>query len=449
MYPIAYAAAAFPFAGIAIEQKKENTSIQSEQVRHINRMPLFNSEARYKWVIVFSGFLSLFACLGIARFAYGMLIPGLRDGLQLGYDQLGFISTANFAGYLAAVLIAPGMIHRFGARVTITLGLLMITAGLYAISISNSYLPILVMYGLTGIGSGFANVPMMVLVSHWFEQRQRGLAAGLMVAGNGSAIILSGLMLPSLIGSLGVEGWRTGWWILSLLVLAVVILVALLVRNDPADINPKLKQQPEDDLAPILDDQDHKINMPLLVKLGLVYLMFGATYTIYNTFIVSTMIDRYQYTQTEAGLLWAWLGLFTIISSIGFGSLSDRIGRRLTMAIVYAMQTAAYLMVGFEAGETLLFVSIFLYGVTAFAIPTIMAATVGEYFGKRWASAAFATVTFFFAGGQIFGPGFAGVMAEWQGSFAFSYLVAASLTGAAVVMCAMLPSHNAVRQPAD
>jgi len=408
-------------------------------------MQLLISEIRYKWLIVFAGFLSLFASLGIARFSYGMLIPGLRDGLQLGYDQLGFISTSNFIGYLLAVIIAPGMIHRSGARITITLGLVMITSGLYIISVSSNYVQVMIIYGLIGIGSGLANVPMMVLVSHWFEQRQRGLAAGLIVAGNGTAIILSGLMLPALIQSLGVEGWRTGWWILSLLVLVVVVVAALLIRNEPADINPKLTEQPEEDLTPILDDHDHKIDMPLLIKLGLVYVMFGATYTIYNTFIVSTLIDKYQYSQSEAGVLWAWLGLFTIVSSIGFGSLSDRIGRRLTMAIVYAMQTAAYLMVGFEVGKEVLFISLFLYGVTAFAIPTIMAATVGEYFGKRWAGAAFATVTFFFAGGQIFGPGFAGVMAEWQGSFSFSYLVAAMLTGIAVVMCAMLPSHNDVR----
>jgi len=55
-------------------------------------------------------------------------------------------------------------------------------------------------------------------------------------------------------------------------------------------------------------------------------------------------------------------------------------------------------------------------------------------------------VTFFFARGQVFGPGFAGIMAEWQGSFSLSYLVAASMTAAAVVMCAMLPGHNVPRR---
>ncbi len=408
-------------------------------------MQLFFSETRYKWLIVFAGFLSLFASLGIARFSFGMLIPDLRDGLQLGYDQLGFISTANFIGYLLAVIIAPGMIRRYGARITITLGLMMITSGLYIISVSNNYVQVMIIYGLIGIGSGLANVPMMVLVSHWFEQRQRGLAAGLIVAGNGSAIILSGLMIPALNQSPDIDGWRTSWWVLSLLVLVVVVVAALLIRNDPADINPKLTLQAQDNLAPILDNHHHKIDLPLLIKLGLVYVMFGATYTIYNTFIVSTLIDKYQYSQSEAGVLWAWLGLFSIISSIGFGSLSDRIGRRLTMALVYAMQTVSYLMVGFEMGKEVLFVSLFLYGITAFAIPTIIAAAVAEYFGKRWAGGAFATVTFFFATGQIFGPGFAGVMAEWQGSFSFSYLIAAMLTGIAIVMCAMLPGHNDVR----
>jgi hypothetical protein len=40
------------------------------------RIPL-----HYGWVIVAAGALTLFACLGLARFAFGMLLPAMRTGL--------------------------------------------------------------------------------------------------------------------------------------------------------------------------------------------------------------------------------------------------------------------------------------------------------------------------------------------------------------------------------
>src|SRR3990172_11538086 len=65
----------------------------------------------YGWVIVFTGTLCIFACLGFGRFALGMLLPSMASTLKLSYSQIGFISTGNFIGYLASVLffghIAP------------------------------------------------------------------------------------------------------------------------------------------------------------------------------------------------------------------------------------------------------------------------------------------------------------------------------------------------------
>ena len=54
----------------------------------------------YGWIIVLVGFLVLFACFGLARYAYAMLLPAMQSGLQLSYDQTGYIGTGNFTGYL-------------------------------------------------------------------------------------------------------------------------------------------------------------------------------------------------------------------------------------------------------------------------------------------------------------------------------------------------------------
>jgi MFS family permease len=49
------------------------------------------------------------------------------------------------------------------------------------ISISSSLWLVLVLFIVTGLGSGSANLAMMGLISHWFQRSLRGRASGLVV----------------------------------------------------------------------------------------------------------------------------------------------------------------------------------------------------------------------------------------------------------------------------
>jgi hypothetical protein len=60
-------------------------------------------EIHYGWIVAGVGVLVLFACIGLARFSYTALIPGIHGDLDLGYDQLGIVGTGNFIGYLLAL----------------------------------------------------------------------------------------------------------------------------------------------------------------------------------------------------------------------------------------------------------------------------------------------------------------------------------------------------------
>jgi MFS family permease len=393
----------------------------------------------YGWTVVFAGALSLFACLGLARFAFGMLLPAMGAGLNLAFDQMGFISTGNFAGYLAAVAAAPTLIRRFRPRATIVAALLLIALCMLGISLCRSFWQVLLLYTLVGIGSGLANIPVMVLVSHWFRRERRGRAAGLMVMGSGAGIVFSGYLLPALNQGLGAEGWRSGWQILALLALLVAGIAGKLLRNDPAELG----LEPVGTIQPIPPQRVAAREAPgagrILLQLGLLYLLFGATYMVYGTFIVTTMVVEYGFTEARAGMFWSWVGWFSLFSGVSFGMLSDRIGRREGLAVVFAVQTVAYLLAGSTLGTGALLLSVVLYGLAAFAIPTIMAAAVGDYLGLSRAAQGFSLITFFFAIGQTLGPGSAGVMAKASGTFTTSYLAAAALTGLAVLMTALLP----------
>ena len=396
----------------------------------------------YGWVIVMAGTLTIFACLGLARFAFGMLLPSMRTALAMSYDDMGLLGTGNFAGYLVAVALAPLLLRICTPRILISIGLFLVAICMLAISACHSYLPVLVLYGIVGIGSGLANIPIMVLVSYWFRQEKRGRAAGFIVIGSGFAIIFSGFLVPRLNAAFGETGWRVSWMLLGGVVLLVALVVASLIRNDPADkgLEP-VGRKTALDYDPA-ETRGRFTTLRILAHLGGLYFIFGATYVIYGTFIVTTMVEDYGFVEASAGQFWSWVGFFSLFSGTLFGTLSDRIGRKGGLMAVFGVQTLAYLLAGSRLGDLALFGSVMLYGVAAWAIPAIMAAAVGDYLGKSRAAAAFAMITFCFAIGQTLGPVAAGEVAEIVGTFTPSYLASAALTAVAVLLSALLPQRQ-------
>ncbi|MDX9710296.1 MAG: YbfB/YjiJ family MFS transporter [Trichloromonas sp.] len=176
----------------------------------------------------------------------------------------------------------------------------------------------------------------------------------------------------------------------------------------------------------------------VLALLGLLYAIFGATCLIYGTFIVTTLVEEYAFGEGTAGMFWSWVGFFSIFSGVGFGALSDRIGRKWGLMAVFILQTAAYGLAGSGFGPWAMFVSVVLYGLGMFAIPTILAAAVGDYLGLSRA-AAFSLLTFCFAIGQPLGPSGAGMLGQSLGGFAPAYLLSAASTALAALLTGLLP----------
>ncbi len=399
---------------------------------------LKNVNVHYGWVIVLAGGLTSFSCLGLARFAYAMLLPSMGKALALGYDQMGYIGTGNFVGYLVSVAMAPFFMRWFGGRRTITAGLVLLALCMLIIGKSSGFTQVIILYVMTGMGSGLANVPMMVLVSHWFSPAKRGRAAGLMLVGNGIAIIFAGMLVPALNRHLGAEGWRAGWYTLGGLSLVIAVIAGVFLRNSPEEKNlvplgSEVEGNPEKGRG-----TENPSGKGVLFHLGILYLLFGATYMIYGTFVVTTMVTERGMAEVLAGRFWAWVGFFSILSGPLFGALSDRIGRRGGFMAVFAVQTLAYGLVGVKLGMWALYLSIALYGLSAWSIPTIMAAAVGDYFGAAGAAAGFSIVTFFFAAGQTIGPSLGGIVAKSTGSFGSSYTMAAAITALAVLLTSFL-----------
>jgi len=376
----------------------------------------------------------ILACLGIGRFALGMLLPSMGADLGLTYAQMGFISTGNFIGYLFAVVACGTLVRRLGARAVIFFALLTVGVTLLAVSRSEGFVAALLLYVLTGVGSGAANVPTMGLVSQWFTRQLRGRAAGVMVIGSGFAIMLSGILIPEVNARWGASGWRYGWMILGLIVLVIALASVALLRNAPAQMGLASCGAKDTTTTGTVSGAPASYRGRVLAHLGAIYFLFGFTYVIYATFIVTTLVKERGFGEDLAGRFWFWVGLLSLFSGPVFGILSDRVSRRVGLAAVFAVHAASYLLVGLQLPGPFLYLSIALFGIAAWSVPGIMAAAVGDYVGVANAVSAFGTVTFVFGLGQVTGPALAGVLAQASGNFASSYLMAAAMAATGMLL---------------
>jgi sugar phosphate permease len=314
------------------------------------------------------------------------------------------------------------------------------------ISRTSHFPTVFALYILTGFGTGTANVPVMGLIAHWFKASNRGRAGGLLMAGNGFAIMLSGTLIPLLTASQGATGWRLGWLLLGALVGGIALISALLLRNSPEAMGLKPIGS---ESHPVISDTDSVDPLPankaptyLLTLIAILFFIFCFTYVIYATFIVTTLVKEMGFSEAQASHLWIWIGFCALFSGPLFGTLSDRIGRGWGMMSVFAVQTCAYLLAASQLSGVWIYLSVTLYGLSAFSIPSIIVAALSDYLPRERVMTALGQVTFFASFGQIAGPSLAGLLADLDGSFSCSYLLAAGLTTAAATLAMLLPKTH-------
>lgn len=379
----------------------------------------------YGWVVVGVGVVVSMAVLGIARFAFGMVLPSMQGALGFSYEQMGWIGTSNFLGYLVGASSSGALTARWSPRGVIAASLALITVALGSVSLAAGFWAVLATFTVTGLGSGAANVAMVGLVSRWFLRSVRGWAAGLVVGGIGLGLMLSGLLVPAVNAAAGpADGWRVSWRILAGVIAVVALIAATLLRNNPGEVGLSAAGHP------IRDAVVHEpVSLPeqrrTTIRLGLIYAMYGFSYAIYATFIVTSLVDERGLAMSSAGRVWAVVGFLSLFCSL-FGAFSDRVGRKLGLATVFGVQAVAFLVVGLHLPGLLVYLSVFLFGITAWSVPGIMGATAGDYMPPEQAIKALGALTVFFGIGQAAGPAIAGMLADRTGDFGVGYLLAAA-----------------------
>jgi MFS family permease len=188
------------------------------------------NNSRYRWVIVAAG--GLLGCVAIGgMFSLPVLLqPITRD---TGWSVAG-VSSAMTIGFLAmafASMIWGTLSDRIGPLPVVLTGSIVIAASLALASRATSLIEFQLLFGLlVGAATAAVFAPMIACVTGWFDTH-RSLAVSLVSAGMGMAPMTMSPLVAWLVSS---HDWRTTMQILAVVVAAIMIPVALLVRGPPA-----------------------------------------------------------------------------------------------------------------------------------------------------------------------------------------------------------------------
>ena len=403
-----------------------------EGVRRINCF-------HYAWVIAFTGTIVVLLAHGFGRMSYSVILPSMKEGIKLTYTQAGIIGTANFIGYLSLCLFGGFLAVHFSTRKIVFISLMVMGASLFVTGLSGSFTTAFLMRLITGMGNGGAYIPMLALPATWFSQRKRGLATGIITMGTGLGLSLAGIVLPAIIEMSDTDGWRYAWFLLGLIVFIISFACYVLLRDHPREMNTTMYGGEEEVMVKFSNNTNPLKVWKIVVKerevwkLGIVYFMYGFSYIIYLTFFVAYLTHEIGFMYKKAGEVFAVLGLFSIVSGIVWGWISDIFSRKKGLFFAYLVLALSYLLSILWKSTIGFHISAIIFGITISSIPTIMAATAGDVAGGKFAPAALGFITLFFGFGQCFGPGIAGWIKDMTGTFIWGFALSAlvSCLGAA------------------
>lgn len=162
-------------------------------------------------------------------------------GVATGAMGLTIFSVGVLGVGLGSFVLAP-VADRLGRRPTVLIGLLLITIGMLAVSITATPLQLSGLRFLTGLGIGILFPTLNTLVSEYTPVAWQSLAVSVYATGYPIGAALSGALAPALIGHFG---WRSvyvaGGAASLVLTLAVIALL-------PESLEFLLKVQPRDAL---------------------------------------------------------------------------------------------------------------------------------------------------------------------------------------------------------
>jgi MFS family permease len=191
------------------------------------RLPFF-----YGWIVVVIALFTTFFGIGLTWAASIFAIP-MKDDLGWGNSAFFFaLSLRGWTGIVVAPFVGPYMDRENGIRLLALMGGLVNVASLLLISVVQSELQFVLLFGVVGGIAQSLQMGATVIIPKWFIRR-RGMAVSLASAGGGLAAFV---LPPVLVAIDHALGWRSGWLVLGLLAFVFSAFPVIFLRREPEDV---------------------------------------------------------------------------------------------------------------------------------------------------------------------------------------------------------------------
>ncbi|MGC1776638.1 MAG: oxalate/formate MFS antiporter [Xanthobacteraceae bacterium] len=324
------------------------------------------------------------------------------------------------------------LVDRFGPRLLISIGAFLSGGSWVLAAYASNVWALYLTYGVIGgFGTGIIYVGIVGLMVRWFPDR-RGLAAGLAAAGYGFGAVFTSFPIDAMIKSSGYAQTLIVW---GLIQGAIGILAAQGLRLPPDDF-----AAPGATPVAATVPQTHRSYTPAeMLKSPVFYLLFvmmsmmstSGLMVVFNVgpFAKDFGVANLPVLGMAALPLSLTLSRFTNgLTRPFFGWVSDRIGREPTMALAFALECAAILVLFAYIHQPALFVV--LSGLVFFGwgeIFSLFPSTLTDTFGSKYAATNYGFLYIAQGVGSILAGPAAAFLKQQTGSWTAVFIVVAVL----------------------
>ncbi|WP_431871542.1 MFS transporter [Nocardiopsis eucommiae] len=347
------------------------------------RTPRRHAPVHRAWVIALVAGLTIVAAASFAAVP-GLLVEPLHTEYRWSRGAIGLAASVNMLLYGLVAPFAAALMDRFGLRrvAVAALGAVVVGAGLTTVMTAPWQLTLL--WGLlVGAGTGSLAMTFAATVTHrWFTER-RGLVVGALT---GASAFGQLVFLPALAWIVDHQGWRPAVVTLTLTAAATALLVALVLRDHPADLGLRPYGATED--VPRPEPERGAARRTVRVLFASVrdrrFWVVAATFAVCGastngllwTHFVPAARDHGMAVTTAAALV-SLVGVFSLAGTVLSGWLTDRVDPRHLLALYYGgralLLVALPALLGPEAGVAIVaFVVVFGLLDVATVPPTIL-----------------------------------------------------------------------------
>ena len=352
------------------------------------------------WLVA-PGLAMIAVTYGLARFAYGLFLPEMRQAFSLSEAVLGLIGAGSYVGYCFAIIIALVFTSRTGPRFMVVVAGAVAVVGMTAVAGAPVTWVLALGVLAAGSSSGLASPPMSEAVARSIRRGLQDRANTLINSGTSIGVALSG---PAAL--LLVEQWRLAWAAFASIGLLVLVWNTRVMP--PKAVSGGSLDETEAGYVP-------RLSVRYLIGAKSVLLYAAATgvgfaSAAYWTFSRDLVVQTGDLSVAGSTLFWTVIGVSGIAGGLA-GDLVRRLGlARAFRASLLCMAAAVGLLAAAPNVLLLAYLSATLFGSTYIMLTGIILVWSVTVFHER-PSAGLGAAFLLIAVGQILGSLIAGVVA--------------------------------------